>query len=234
MSSFTSQRDVNFCFPIPDVLENARPSEHAIPVFKEWKAAPNLLDYLPFGPYDSAEALVGGLWDGRITNTSAETLFAVYDKTRPDPIGQPSLAGTIGYVNSNAADLQTEVGCIVIFPQFHRTHVASNAVGLLLHYALDLPEEGGLGCRRVQWLANKLNSPSIRLGEKMGFVLEGILRWHKVIPPDRTIAHNGCPGRKGDPREGYLGRDSAILGLYWDVWENGGREKIDEIMERRK
>ncbi|KAG7094952.1 hypothetical protein E1B28_005753 [Marasmius oreades] len=192
------------------------------------------MDFLPFGPYHSVEGLVSGLWEGRVEKNPAETLFVVYDKTRPDANGQPSLAGTIGYVNSNAADLCTEIGCVIILPQFHRTHVASNAVGLLMHYALDLPENGGLGCRRVQWMANKLNTSSVRLAEKMGFVLEGIIRWHRVIPPSKSIAHNGSPGRKGDPHEGYLARDTAMLGIYWDIWDNGGREKVDLIMERRK
>ena len=28
------------------------------------------------------------------------------------------------------------------------------------------------------------------------------------------------------------GRHTAIFGLCWDDWENGGREKVDKLMQR--
>lgn len=103
-----------------------------------------------------------------------------------------------------------------------------------MHYALDLPENGGLGLRRVQWLANKLNNPSVGLAKRLGFQMEGILRWARVLRPSEAAGSNGCPERKGDPRPGHKGRDSALLAVCWDDWENGGREKVDAEMNRTK
>ncbi|KAL0581110.1 hypothetical protein V5O48_000899 [Marasmius crinis-equi] len=239
MPSLSTHRDDNFCFPIPDALENERikiipfiPSEHADLVFEKWKASPQLCDHLPFGPYDSLQEFISDLWEGRVKNSAAEALFMIYDKTRLDEKGKPSPAGSIAYINSSAEHLATEIGCIVIFPEFHRTHVTTNAVGLMMHYALDLPKDGGLGCRRVQWVADARNSPSINHAKKMGFELEGILKWHRAIPQSKAAGHNGRPIRKDDPREECFARDSAILGMYWDVWENGGRERVDQRMAR--
>ncbi|KAL0579245.1 hypothetical protein V5O48_002749 [Marasmius crinis-equi] len=239
MPPFPSERDENFCFPIPDILENERvkivpfiPSEHATLVFENWRAAPRLIDYLPFGPFETIETFMSEFWEGRLKKNFGDALFVIYDKTRSDENGQPLPAGTIAFINSSAPDLSTEIGCIVVFPQFQRTHITSNAVGLMMHYALDLPEEGGIGCRRLEWRANANNSASVRLAQKMGFVLEGVMKWHRAIPQAKAIGHNGSTIRKGDPRAEHLARDSAILAIYWDIWENGGREQVDQRMAR--
>lgn len=174
-----------------------------------------------------------------------ETLFAVYDKTRVSESGGPAFAGLIGYINASATDLCIEIGCVVVLPAFQRTHVASNAAGILLHYALDLPSEssadssagagctGGLGLRRCVWMANNLNRASVGAAERMGFVREGVMRWHRVLKPSQSQAWNRRDIRKGDPREECGGRDTVILSLCFDDWENGGREKADAVMDRR-
>ena len=171
-------------------------------------------------------------------DNDGNVLFAIYDKTRSAPPAESNggivgprgtFAGIIGCIKSSPANLVTEVGCIVILPAFQRTHVASNAVGILLHYALDLAPHG-LGLRRVVWQANELNAPSVRLAQRMGFVLEGILRWDRVLPAGRP--GNGIDLRDGDPRAKCPGRNTAMLGLTWDDWEHEGREKVDKIMAR--
>lgn len=169
-----------------------------------------------------------------------EVLFAVYDKTRVSESGEAAFAGVIGYVHSSATDLFVEIGCVVMLPAFRRTHVTSNAVGILLHYALDLPSDshengtaiGGLGVRRCVWMANARNTPSIKTAERMGFVKEGVLRWNMVLTPGQKDAWNGREVRNGDPREECGGRDSVILSHCFDDWENGGREKVDANMAR--
>ncbi|KAL0579244.1 hypothetical protein V5O48_002748 [Marasmius crinis-equi] len=238
MPSSPSQGGERICFPIPDVLENERvkiapfiPSEHAPLFFEKWRDAPQLIDYLPFGPLETMEAFMSEFWDVK-KDFGVDALFVIYDKTRSDESGQSLPAGTIAFVNSSVQDLSTEIGCIVIFPQFQRTHIASNAVGLMMHYALDLPKDGGVGCRRLEWRANANNSASVRLAQKMGFVLEGVMKWHRVIPQAKAIGHNGSTIRKGDPRADCFARDSAVLAIYWDMWENGGREQVDQRMAR--
>jgi RimJ/RimL family protein N-acetyltransferase len=84
--------------------------------------------------------------------------------------------GTIAYCNSSQALSTVEVGFIIILPPYQRTHVSSHAIGLMMKYALDMPKDGGLGVRRVQWQAHGNNAPSIKAGKRMGFKLEGIIR----------------------------------------------------------
>ncbi|TFK38332.1 acyl-CoA N-acyltransferase [Crucibulum laeve] len=233
--------NINFCFPIPGAIENERvrlrpfiPSKHAENFIKQATQYPEIFDYLPFGPFSSVEDFIDNLVEVRIHKDPGYILLAVFDKTKSTsdaPDG--AFAGLMGLINTSPINLATEVGCIMILPPFQRTHISSNAVGLLLHYALDLPSAGGLGLRRVFWQANSLNTKSIRLAERMGLKLEGILRWDRVLPANKD-AGNGRGVREGDPRAGCLGRDTAMLGICWDDWEEGGREHVDKVMARTR
>lgn len=191
---------------------------------------------MPFGPYDTCTALASEFLETRVRKNPQCILFAICDKTQaptPEFGADGALAGILGLLNTSSVNLATEIGFVIVLPAFQRTHVASNAVGLLLHYCLDLPAEGGLGLRRVVWQANALNRPSVGAAERMGFRLEGVLRWDRVIPKGRVHAGNRRGEREGDPKAGYEGRDTAMLGLCWDDWEGGAREKVDAIMARK-
>ncbi|KAF7312271.1 N-acetyltransferase domain-containing protein [Mycena indigotica] len=149
-------------------------------------------------------------------------LFAIIDKTRQD-----SFAGIIGLLHTSFANLSTEIGPVVIFPDFQRTFVASNAIGLVMRYCLNLPSDGGLGFRRVQWTANEENTASLRAAERMGMKVEGVMRWNWVLPPGRE-------GKQvSNGRGAGLGRHSVLLAVCWDDWENGGKELVDKIVERK-
>ncbi|KAF9532636.1 hypothetical protein CPB83DRAFT_867453 [Crepidotus variabilis] len=246
--------DHNFCFPVPSALENERilltpfiPEVHAVPFVAQAIRFPKVYDGLPVGPYQDVEEFVGELIVGMFQKDPGMVLFAIYDKTKPAdtdtyPAGVGALAGVIGYVSTKPTQLQTEIGCVVIFPPFQRTHVTSNAVGLLLHYALDVPlanvETGAssspLALRRVVWVANNNNKASIRCAERLGFKLEGILRWDRVLPFEKKSRgmSNGIDPRAGDPCPEGIGRDTALLALCWDEWESGGRDKVDALMIR--
>jgi len=257
--------DINFCFPIPEILESERvaltpfivsscclsrylwnrnprnhlqPSKHAQLFIEQATLYPQIFDYLPFGPFNDVDDFLTNQAELRIRRDPGYILFVVYDKTKPagssDHPG--ALAGIIGLINSSAPNLFTEIGCVTIFPPFQRTHVTSNAVGILLKFTLNLPSQqpGALGLRRVIWQANVLNKASVRLAERMGFKLEGILRWDRVLPASKAAvgAGNGKDIRDGDPRKECVGRDTARLGLCWDDWEGGVREEVDKIMQR--
>lgn len=217
-----------------------QPSQHAEAIVLAAKNS-DTFKYLPDGPWASGTELIQEFWEGRVFPSKDMTLFAIYDKTRESESGEgPALAGMIAYLNSSATDLFIEIGWITILPAFRRSHVTSNAVGILMHYALDLPSSesdegtsGGLGLRRCVWIANVLNTPSVNAGERMGFIKEGIMRWHRVLPESKKVGWNGREERKGDPREGCGGRDSIILSHCFDDWENGGRQKVGTIMDRR-
>ncbi|KAF8873242.1 acyl-CoA N-acyltransferase [Infundibulicybe gibba] len=230
---------LNFCFSVPAVLENDRlqlvplvAEKHAVPFYENILLYPNLLQYLPCGPFESVEDLTTGFLEKFNGSDPAHILFAIYDKTRPSTAygATHEFAGIVGMINSSAEHLQTEIGYIVVLPPFHRTHVASNVVGLLLHFCLGPPTQGGLGLRRVVWQANSLNAPSIRAAGRMGFRHEGILRWDRVVPPGTQKIGISRVGKDGEER---IARHIAILGLCWEEWElEGVREMVDKIMAR--
>ncbi|KAL8983081.1 MAG: hypothetical protein Q9205_002570 [Flavoplaca limonia] len=199
---------------------------------------PSTHAHIPRGPYTSLSDFTTNFLEAVTDPSPAWMLYAVIDKTRPSspPTSDPSgaLAGTIAYLQSSAEHRVTEIGFVITLPPFQRTHVTSNAVGLLLQYAFDSPEYGGLGLRRVQWCANSVNTASRKVAERMGFVFEGVIRWDKVFKDgmNRGKVGNG----RGEPpgaEEGDIGRDTALYGISWEEWGNGAREKVGRIMEKR-
>ncbi|TEB24948.1 hypothetical protein FA13DRAFT_1638141, partial [Coprinellus micaceus] len=241
--------DFDFCFPVSDVLENARVKLVPFIVFSNGSFNYCLVSYHPklyksvtWGPFPDLKTHEYVL-EKYLRKEAGSVLFAIFDKTRP-PAGNGesgegaagTLAGALGYINSSPKNLCTEIGTLVVLPPFQRTHVASNAVGLLLHYALNSPSHlafPGLGLRRVAWLTNRVNTPSIRLAERLRFQREVVRS--KKVPPEGKGAEvsNGKALRDGDPRAQCLGRDSVLLSLCWDDWEGGAREQVDTAMARK-
>jgi len=128
-------------------------------------------------------------------------------------------------------------------PAFQRTHVTTNAIGLLLQYALDLPVDGGLGLRRVRWQCNSANIASARVAERIGFRYEALLKWDRIMHGgwktgkagnNRTMPR-GCgePGKVEPDKVEEMGRDTIMLSICWDDWEDGGREKVKNLIERQ-
>lgn len=239
----TDMFDQNFCFPVPPVLENAQlrlipwnPSLHS-PIYVQSIAPhPELFNYLPLGPFDTREAF-DAWFEGMVHKQQSQIAFAIFDKTRGSD--NEGFAGMIGLLNASPENLSVEIGFLTILPAFQRTHVASNSVGLLLTWLLDPPGPtpatskipAGLGLRRVYWSANTLNVRSIALAQRLGLKLEAVFRWDRALPADR-VAFGKKEMRKGDPREGHPGRDTARLAICWDDWVNGGREKAHRVMLR--
>ncbi|KAH9954578.1 acyl-CoA N-acyltransferase [Russula dissimulans] len=164
----------------------------------------------------------------RVRRDPTWILFAIIDKARED-----KLAGLIGLMNTSPANLSAEIGWILVFPAFQRTYVTSNAIGLVLHYCLELPsgpQRPGLGFRRVQWTTHTDNEASRRAAKRMGFREEGELRWSWVLP--EGYEGNGIALREGDPKSPRAGRNSAVFSLCADDWENGGREHVQGLINR--
>ncbi|KEF58655.1 uncharacterized protein A1O9_06581 [Exophiala aquamarina CBS 119918] len=176
-----------------------------------------------------------------------------------------TFAGTIGLLNTDVSRSRTEVGHkpkprrgsegpsidepliyasdtpspkIVIFPRFQRTFVGTHAHGLLLQQCLD-PLPSGLGLRRVQWQANSQNTTSIRAAQRMGYQLEGIMRWERALAEGKTgigpsdAQGKGLPMLDANGKTLGIGRHSAMLAICWDDWTGGGgRKRVLELMSR--
>lgn len=233
--------DINFVYPIEDaVLETTRvkltpfiPRIHAALYMEQMNAHPDLqagcpsechdldVDFLPF-------------YELRARRNPCAVGFAVIDKTTPDPAHPEwggSFAGTIGLHRTDPSSLVREVCWVITFPAFQRTHVTSNAVGILLQYCLDLPSAcaPGLGLRRVQWQCWKDNWASLKAAKRMQFKEEGTYRWKWMAMP---AGKRGNTPREGDPRPNNSGWDGVVLSVVSDDWENGAREKVQEVIDR--
>ena len=229
----TKPDDINFSIPVPSCLETTRvklipfiPYVHATTFFSAFQpASEELSRYLPvsFSAYPDFLNFIEFF-----RSDPNMTLFAIIDKTRSkgDAALEHILAGVVGFVHASAANLAVEIGPIIILPKFQRTFVTSNAIGALLKFCLDLPSDGGLGFRRVCWTAHPGNLPSVKVAERMGMKLEGRLRWTWALAPDKVGER--CSKGRGEA----LGRDSLMLAICWDDWENGGKEHVERLIDR--
>jgi RimJ/RimL family protein N-acetyltransferase len=119
----------------------------------------------------------------------------------------------------------------MILQSAQRTRVASNAIGLLMTYALNLPSDTifpGAGLRRVQWKCDAENTRSLAIAKRLGFQLEAVKRWYRVVPDG---SDDRLPGVT-DPVKAP-GRHYAFLSMCWDTWEREGRETVRKQMARR-
>ncbi|KAK6339765.1 hypothetical protein TWF718_009159 [Orbilia javanica] len=199
---------------------------------------PDVWAHGPFGPFDSTHAFISDFIESFIRPNTGIMMYAVIDKTRAPRAGSPdkegTLAGIIALCNTSSVMQTTEIAFVFTLAPFQNTHVTTNAVGLLLGFALNPPEDGGLGLRRVQWTTSSVNEKSIVTAEKMGFTREGVMRWAMVYPGGKT---KGKPGNgkslespQGHLNQDDLGRDSVVLSMCWDDWLIKGKK---DLVERR-
>lgn len=235
--------DLNFLFPIaldlnPTLLTTPRvrltpfiPRIHAQTLISKILSYPSLTRYLPT-QHKSLPDLLQFL--EYVRSNPAWILFSIIDRgTSKERSGQgEQMAGLIGLIRTDAQNMCTEIGHVIIFPEFQRTYVTTNATSILLRYCLELPSRlpGALGLRRVEWRANTKNEPSVRAATRMGFRQEGVLRWQMALPEGKE----GDEPREGDPRKERLKRDSALLAVCCDDWEGGLREKVQESIDSER
>ncbi|KAB5527998.1 putative GNAT family acetyltransferase [Coniochaeta sp. 2T2.1] len=209
---------------------------------------PQVWEWLTYGPFTTATEYV--CWCHQEVGSSNDTLLlAIVLKAgtvdRKDPVTSEiktshvtdgTFAGICG-IRGHPKRATVELGQLLL-TEFQRTFVGTQSNALLLHHCLDGVSAGGLGMRRVQWLANASNVASLNAAKRMGFQFEGIIRWEQVLPPNKRgsdgagLDEGGIPKVGVDGRELGLGRHSAMLSLCWDDWVNGGREHIDKLVRR--
>jgi RimJ/RimL family protein N-acetyltransferase len=187
----------------------------------------------------SPEHFLSSFYYPRIRDDRNSCLFAILTKTptiNSQGASQPagSLAGIIGLLNAQPHNAACELGYLLILRPFQRTFVTTHACGLLLQYLLRPTSQGGLGLRRAAWKAHWQNAPSIAAAKRLGFQLEGTIRWERSCTTGKP-ALNVSSGRGEVEWEGVVGcvaRHTVLLGLCWDDWEQGGEDHIMELMSR--
>ena len=229
--------DINWMMPLHEAtLESDRvkltpfiPSLHAQTYVDKLKTDPDLRRWFPFDHPTLDEILT--MTEILLRNLPTSILFAIIDKARGD-----ALAGLVSLVNTTPPHLRTEIAWLVVFPEFRRSYVTNNAVGLLLNYCLELPDpppgrRRGLGFRRVEWAGHAENRSSLMVAKRMGFKEECLLHWTWVLP--EGAEGNGDPIRDGDPMSTKPGRHTVMFSFCADDWESGGREHVQQMIDRQ-
>lgn len=201
------------------------------------KANPDFLTYVALPTTDNEADFIREVYN-KISASPEDCLYAIFDKaTTPNEKNSYSnYAGIISLSGTNPVNAVTEMG-VMIFLAFQRTHVATNAIGLLLLWTLDPPSigdpTGGLGLRRVQWQTDAENAASRKTALRMGFEFEGIARWQRVSPRcEFGLSVEALEMRNGTKGE-VPGRHTAIFSIVWDEWDEK-RPKVIALMEQKR
>ncbi|HEX6712508.1 MAG TPA: GNAT family protein [Thermoleophilaceae bacterium] len=139
--------------------------EDAEPLFEAGRD-PAIWTYLPYGPFETVEAMRGRVAE-MIEATDTLYLVASVD-------GVPQ--GIVSYLRIDPEHGSIEIGHIWFGTPLQRTTAATEAIFLLATHAMD-----DLGYRRFEWKCNALNEKSRRAAERFGFTFEGIFRNHMVV-----------------------------------------------------
>lgn len=90
------------------------------------------------------------------------------------------IVGSTRFVHADATNRSIEISHIWLAQSWQRTFVNRDANALMLGYAFET-----LGCVRVQFRCDELNTASHRAFVRIGAVLEGRLRNERIMPDGR-------------------------------------------------
>ncbi|TGM06193.1 N-acetyltransferase [Leptospira barantonii] len=87
------------------------------------------------------------------------------------------IIGSTRYMNIEKVSNRLEIGSTWYSKEFQKTHVNTECKLLLLEHAFE-----NLKCIAVEFRTHRLNENSRRAIERLGAVLDGILRNHRIMP----------------------------------------------------
>lgn len=132
------------------------------------QGSPAIWDYLPYGPFDSPDAFRA--WLRTCAATADPMFFAIRD------LASDRAAGMASYLNIHPLQGSIEIGHIWFAPILQRTLAATEAIYLMMRYAMS-----DLRYRRLEWKCNALNDASRRAATRFGFRFEGIFYNHIIV-----------------------------------------------------
>jgi RimJ/RimL family protein N-acetyltransferase len=152
-------------------LEPLDAARHTVPLYRaghDSEAALQSWQFLPWGPFPTETALRDQL---QVFAAQLERIFyAICDATTGQAVGMAT------YLDIQPLGGVIEIGGIWFAPEFARTRGATEALFLMLGYAMD-----DLGYRRMQWRCNALNTKSRNAARRLGFRFEGIWYNHMIV-----------------------------------------------------
>jgi RimJ/RimL family protein N-acetyltransferase len=145
-------------------VEPLEPERHGPELFDAFAsdADPRRWTYLPYGPFESAEAHAAWLRD--FCSARDPLFFAVVSAETG------MAAGLASYMRIFSPSGSIEIGHLNFSARFQRTTATTEALFLMMKHAF------GLGYRRVEWKCDALNAPSRAAAARLGFSFEGIFR----------------------------------------------------------
>lgn len=152
-------------------LEPLNPAVHASELYQGGHGSDEALriwDYLPWGPWTDEAGFAQWL------RAQAALFERVWFAFRPTDTG--TAAGMATFMDIHPADGVIEIGGIWFAPWLQRTRAATEALFLMLAYAMD-----DLGYRRMQWRCNSLNVKSRNAARRLGFRFEGVFYNAQIV-----------------------------------------------------
>ncbi|KAK4444254.1 acetyltransferase [Podospora aff. communis PSN243] len=224
----------NFCYPIrclEDSLIKLVPFSipaHAQRAYDLTSTDPQAYAHTANGPYESVDHFISGLIQLCADDEYAFT-FAIIDKTTPlSTEGQ--MVGMISFCGATPEDFAVEIGFVQVFAEYRGRGIATAAARLLLRYAFDSPESGGLGLHRVEWHASTENMASIAIAKKLGFAEIGTVVYERVLADGVAKGKIGN-GKPLPPRckPGDLCRDLVMYAAYWNSDDVAKALQLDSL-----
>lgn len=153
------------------LLEPLDAARHTSSLYRFGHDGPLALEswqYLPWGPFASEETMQVQLRS--FSSALDRIFFALCDPASGEAFGLAA------YLDIQPSAGVIEIGGIWFAPTFQRTRAATEALFLMLAYAM-----GDLRYRRMQWRCNALNSRSRGAARRLGFRFEGIWFNHMIV-----------------------------------------------------
>src|SRR5258706_7652319 len=135
--------------------------------------APEIWEYLPYGPFESEAAFQA--WLTERAATTDPQFYAILDRASGRALGMAS------YLRIEPGHGVIEVGHIWYSPALQRTRQATDAMYVMARHVFD-----DLDYRRYEWKCNALNEPSRRAAVRLGFTFEGVFRQHMVTKGENS------------------------------------------------
>ena len=152
-------------------LEPMNAEKHAAELYRaghDSEEGLRIWDYLATGPWPDEDAYKAVL---RQQSASFDPIYYAIRSLETNRI-----CGQTSFLDIHAGDGVIEIGAIWFAPELQRTRGATEALFLMLRYAMD-----DLGYRRMQWRCNSLNARSRHAACRLGFRFEGIFYNHLIF-----------------------------------------------------
>lgn len=151
-------------------LEPTDPARDARALFEAFALDPDAAHwtYLPYGPWDTAEAYESGL--AVLCALPDTQFFTILEQAGGRPLG------VAAYLRIDPANGSIEVGHLRFSSLLQRRPAATEAMYLMMRHAFD-----ELGYRRYEWKCDSRNAPSLAAAVRLGFRLEGTFRQAMVL-----------------------------------------------------